>query len=147
MPYAATENVERAAGGREKLIQLTDLSSAGQIDAAYLADAIEEADSWINSYLQHRIAVPVATPPEILRRVSAAETVYILKNRRESLTEADQTRHEERISWLEGVRKGEISLGTDPRLTASTSVQPTTGDRESLTHSMTRTKFDDSGWI
>jgi phage gp36-like protein len=149
MPYATELFVERAAGGRDKLIQLTDLEFTGEADLTYLADAVAEADSWINSFLQHRYAVPVPDldVPEILRRVSAAEAVYILKNRREALTEGDQSRHEERMSWLEGVRRGEISLGTDPRLTESTNVSPATGDRELKDHSLTRNKFDDSGWV
>jgi phage gp36-like protein len=143
MAYADEENVERAAGGRKKLIQLTDLDNAGQVDEALLLDAIAEADSWINSYFEPRYAVPTAAPSEIMRRVSAQLTVYILKQRREALTDADQTRFEDIVGWLNGVRRGEISPGIDPRPPESTFAgQTTKGDRELIDHALTRDKFE-----
>jgi hypothetical protein len=39
------------------------------------------------------------------------------------------------------IRKGEVTLGLDPRNAKSTSVKPATGDRESMETSLTRPKF------
>jgi len=143
MAYADEENVERAAGGRKKLIQLTDLENANEVNQELLLDAVAEADSWINSYLEPRYVVPIATPPEVIRRVSAQLTVYILKQRREALTDADQTRFEDIITWLQGVRRGEISPGVDPRPPESTFAgQTVRGDRELIDHALTRDKFE-----
>ncbi len=143
-PYSVIADVERAAGGREKLIQLSDLVGAGQIDQTVIDKAIEEADSWINSFFQHRFAVPIdpAELPEMIRRLSAREAVYLMKEDRQGLTDFDKERHDERRDWLDGVRRGEISPGLDPRPTQSTSVVPRTGDREDLDFSLTRTKFE-----
>ena len=149
MPYCTQLDVQRAAGGREKLEQLTDQSDAGTIDATAVTAAVEEAQSMIDGYLQIRYAVPVpdVDVPAVLRQLCARMTVYILRYDREALTEAEQTRQDGRMEWLEGVRKGEITLGLDPRLPESTSVSPQLGDRESTrTTSLTRKKFGDSGF-
>lgn len=144
MPYASTTELQRAAGGRDNLIQLTDQEAVGQIDATYLSSKELKVEGVINGYLQHRYAVPIADAdlPEVIKLLAAEETIYRLKVDRQSLTDLDQTRHEERVSWLEGVRRGEISLGLDPRPTESTSVVPTTGTRDTVKHSLTRDKFE-----
>ncbi len=148
MPYAEVIDVERAAGGRDKLTQLTDIDNAGQVDTAYLAEVVADADSWANSFIQHRHDVPIpdSDVPQVLRNLSAKESVYLLKVRRESPTDGDTLRHEERLAWLMGVRDGSISLGLDPRLPKSSSVKPARGGREASAFSLTRLKFADSGW-
>jgi phage gp36-like protein len=146
VPYASIQDVERAAGGREKLEQLSDLDAGGQVDETLIADAVSDAESWINSFLQHRYSVPIpdVDVPEVLRRMTAREAIYILKERREALTEQDQERHEQRRLWLEGVNRGRVSPGVDPRLPKSTSVKPATGNREDGALTITRTKL--AGW-
>lgn len=146
MPYAVEADVERAAGGEEKLIQLTDYELLGQVNSTRVTEAIDEAESVINSYLETRYEVPLtdAEVTEIIRRVTAREAVYILKEQREALTPADQTRHEERIAWLDEVRRGNVSPGIDPRPKKSSNVTPQVGDREDLNFSLTREKFE--GW-
>ena len=148
MPYASSDDVQRAAGGAEKLQQLTDLKSSGEVDAVTVTEAIEEAESMINSYLQMRFAVPIpdAKVPKVLRRLCARMSVYILRYDREALSAKEDDRQEDRMQWLEGVRKGEIPLDADPRLAESTSVVPTTGNRESGELTITRKKFRDSGF-
>ena len=143
-PYSAIADVQRAAGGREKLIQLSDNDSTGQVDVAVVDAAIAEADSFINSYFQHRFAVPVdpADVTEIIRRMSAREAVYLMKEDRQGLTDFDQERHEERRLWLVGVMDGTVSPGLDPRPNKSTSTVPATGNREDLDFSLTRTKLE-----
>ena len=143
-PYSVTADVQRAAGGREKLIQLSDQDGAGQIDQAIIDAVIAEADSWINSFFQHRYAVPIdpAQLTKIIVRISAREAVYLMKEDRQGLTDFDKERHDERLEWLTGVKDGTISPGVDPRPTESTSVVPATGNREALTHSLTRDKFE-----
>ncbi len=47
MAYASSDDVQRAAGGAEKLKQLTDLQSSGEVDAVTVTEAVEEAESMI----------------------------------------------------------------------------------------------------
>lgn len=146
MAYCTIADVQRSAGGRSKLQQLTDTDAAGQVDEDYLDTVIADAQSMIDSYLQHRYAVPIpdVQVPEVIRNVCAREVVYILKERREALTADDQLRHDNRIGWLNAVNQGQISPGVDPRLTKSSSVVPTTGDRSNSDRTLTRDRF--GGW-
>jgi phage gp36-like protein len=143
MAYATQTDVEGAAGGKEKLVQLTDVKGTGQVDTTSVTAAIAEAQSFVNSYLENRYAVPVddAEVSEVIRHVVAREAVYILKERREALTGPDQERHAERIRWLEDVRRGNISPGLDPRPQKSGHVVPETGDREGVPYAVTRSSF------
>lgn len=143
MAYCSVTDVERAAGGRTKLEQLTDLDDQQQVDEVYLATVIADAQSMIDSYLQHRYAVPIPDllVPQVVRNLCARETVYILKERREALTSEDEVRHEGRLEWLGRANAGRVSPGVDPRLQKSSSVVPTTGNREAGALTLTRTKF------
>ncbi len=148
MAYASSDDVQRAAGGAEKLRQLTDLQSSGEVDAVTVTESIEEAESMINSYLQMRFAVPIPDDkvPKVLRRLCARMAVYILRYDREALSDKEDDRQDSRMEWLEGVRKGEIPLDADPRLQESTSVVPQLGDREDGKFTITRQKFRNSGF-
>lgn len=143
MPYCSLADVEHAAGGNEKLEQLSDLEEGGEVNAALVEEKIDEAESIINGYLQHRFAVPVAdaqvTPA--LRRFTARLTAHLLKEDREALTEQDLERYDRMEKTFIAIRKGEVTLGLDPRNAKSSSVKPGTGDRESMETSLTRPKF------
>lgn len=147
MPYAVLADIERYAGGRVKLTQLTDLENAREVDTVLVDSYIAEADSWINSYLEPLYAVPIpdADVPENIRTMSARLVVYFLRESRQALTAADLTRFEAIQSWLRAVRDGKQSLGVDPRLAASTYQKKTqTGDRdlEKLPQAITRKRFE-----
>lgn len=147
MAYSVEADVARAAGGRERLIQLTDHESAGEVDQALLVAKIAEADSWMNSHFEKRYLVPIdanaATVPEVVRRISARLTVLFLREDRDALTPVDLQRWEQINTWLAGVRDGNISPGLEPRPAESAhSAAAGTGDRESLKFSITREKFD-----
>lgn len=143
MAYCSVTDIERASGGRDKLEQLTDHDDEGRVNETYLLTVVADAESMINSYLQHRYLVPIPDleVPEVIRNLCARETVYILKERREALTAEDEVRHEGRLEWLASANMGRVSPGVDPRLTKSSSVNPTTGTRESGDLTLTRAKF------
>lgn len=143
MAYSTIAEVATAAGGREKLRQLTDLENVGEVDETAVLAKIAEADSKINSYIEKRYAVPVdpAELTEVLRRMSAKLAVYFLREDREALTPEQDDRQAERITWLRGVADGSISLGITPRAAKSAHVRPATGNRESSERTITRAKF------
>lgn len=130
MAYATQTDVENAAGGAAKLIELADWDADGSVDAAVLTDAIAAADEWINSYAQRRYDVPFATTPDIVRRFAAQEAVYRLRLGRNALTDADQVRHEELREWLDNLARGIVSVGVDPEPAASDAHVAQESDRE-----------------
>ena len=147
MPYSVEADVARAAGGRERLIQLTDHEKLNEVDQALLLAKIAEADAWMNSHFEKRYLVPLdadsATVPEVVRRISARLTILLLREDVDALTPVDITRWEQINTWLAGVRDGNISPGLEPRPAESAhSAAATTGDRESKKFSLTREKFE-----
>jgi phage gp36-like protein len=106
MPYSTQAQVERAAGGTQNLIALTDLENAGAIDAAVLLDAQAQADSVIDGFLAERYSVPLASPPENIQRLAAEETVFILRERRQMVGESDVRAAERRETMLRDLATG-----------------------------------------
>jgi phage gp36-like protein len=129
--YAVQADLERAAGGAANLVQLADLDADGSIDAVGLAAVINDASRWVDSYLARRYDVPLASPSDIIRRVTAEEAVYQLKKQRRAVDADARTEHEDNERWLEGVRDGAINPGVDPPPAKSTAVAATTGVRDS----------------
>jgi len=124
MPYVTKSDLEKEAGGPDKLVELTDDDQDGVADQAVLDDAIEEAGTLVDSYAQLRYATPFATPPARAKQLAAAEALYRLKRRRRAATEDDRLDHEERVRFLEQVSTGKVSLGVDPAPPKSTAVVP-----------------------
>lgn len=123
MAYSTLADCQLAAGGSEKLVQLTDYDRDGVSDAGVVDAAIADADAQINSYLQKRFAVPIAAPvPGTIVKLSARLAIYELRTQRQMVTESDVTRNERDIKWLEEVRDGANVPGVEP-LPAKSSLQ------------------------
>lgn len=58
--------------GREETIRLTDESRMGQIDAARLQAALEDATEYAEGFLRLRYALPLASPPASIKGIVAA---------------------------------------------------------------------------
>jgi phage gp36-like protein len=115
MAYCTQEDVQMAAGGSDRLRALSDFESTGAIDPAVVADAIAEADAAIDEYLHKRHTVVLLPPvPAGIRRVSAAEAVFIMKERRGMVTETDLVLHDQRAKRLDDIAKGVRTVGTSP---------------------------------
>jgi phage gp36-like protein len=112
--YCSQADIEYEAGGEKRLIELTDDTNAAVLDATVLAAALATATAWIDSYASARYATGFTTVPTLIRRYTAAETVYLLKARRSMLEDADKSAHAERLSWLEALAKGLVNPGCDP---------------------------------
>jgi len=104
-----------AAGGSQRLLELSDWENDVAINASVVADAIAEADAAIDEYLHKRHRVVLTDPaPEGVRRISAAEAVFVMKSRRGMVTEADMVLHEERGKRLDDIAKGVRTVGVSP---------------------------------
>lgn len=111
MAYASTVQIEIAAGGRARLVELADLDADSVADAAVIAQACNAVDGMIDSYCGTRYATPLAAPSDVLRELAASEVVYKLHEQRGNV-QSDSPMHRahlERISWLEKVSRGLVN--------------------------------------
>lgn len=128
-PYTTRADVQSAAGGERRLIQLTDSENTGNFNQAELEEAQKAADALIDSYVQRRHRTPVEPAPQVLRMAAAQETVYQLQVRRQLVPPEAQTRHEERLAWLKDVSTGVAGLGVEPERVKSSFIDPAVGER------------------
>jgi phage gp36-like protein len=128
--YCELQDVAHAAGGMERLVELTDKESTGGVSADVLESAIDDADQLINSYAQKRFSVPFDPVPPMIRKLSARLAVYFLKEPN-FLSAQDLERHQQWLDWLDALSKGRVTVGTEPLSSKSGDyVASAVGDRE-----------------
>ena len=129
MAYCTQADVETAAGGLLNLVDITNLPAApgqpisNQVNVDVLTGAIVDADALIDSFVAMKRAVPLLPVPKLIRRISAEETVYLLRSRR-SFSDIDQVKHDANVKWLVGFSRGENTLGVEPVPAKSSQVSP-----------------------
>lgn len=127
MAYSSQSDLEIAAGGVERLAELTDLdgTGTGEVNALVLDAAIADADAMIDTYVGRNRAVPLPAPvPRTIVRMSADEAIYLLRMRRSMVGDFERERHENNIRWLEGYAKGFLTLGVEPNPEKASLVRP-----------------------
>jgi phage gp36-like protein len=97
--------------GEQELIQLTDRANTGAIDSAVVTAAINMATADINSYIGRRYALPLSATPDVLQDKCELLARYRLYEN--GATDQVRRDYEDAIKWLEGVRDGKNTLGTD----------------------------------
>lgn len=109
MPYATQTDLEVAAGGAERFVQLADWDGDGVADEAVIAYAIAAADSFVDSFgaIAGQTPIDPVTSP-ILASVAADEAVYLIREKRGLMSERDIAAREKRIEWLTLWRKGTV---------------------------------------
>jgi phage gp36-like protein len=156
MAYSTIDDVRVAVGGNRNLVELADLeetaSTAGPLPAdqaghadvvAVVTKAIAEADGIINAYLKQRSAVPLASPPDEIKAMSAAWAARVLRRNRFKQQPIAEDQEAEKIDreYLANVAKGIIQLGVEPTPPASSIVVDKAAPRDSsLSISRERTK-------
>lgn len=122
-PYSTSADVQIAAGGETKLIQLSDIDSEQEINAAQVTAAIEEADGVIDAYIGKRWATPLTAPGTAIKWISARLSVIVLKIRRNMATERDMENRALIIEELENIAMGkslpattDTPTGTSPEV-------------------------------
>lgn len=137
MAYAAQADLERAAGGSDELIKLTDHDGDGVLDSDVLSKILEDAEDIVNSYLGTRYEDLATTPPSVRRR-TAEIAVYLLRQDRRAYDDEAQTRYDQAIQWLRDCATGLVKPGGDPPPVASSTVTPRVGTRATVTGASTR---------
>ena len=122
MPYATQAQIESAAGGAVKLVQIADWNADGLVDAGAITFAQEAADAWIDSFAALRYAVPIASPSRVVQQFAAQEAVYQLKLSRDAVDEHDDKERELRVEWLKLLSQGKVRP-SDPAPAASDAVR------------------------
>jgi len=142
MAYSTESELETLIG-HDALVELSDLDNTAGIDSTRVAAAIQKADGVIDSYINKRYAVPLASPPDSIKTLSAEWAIRVLRTRRykgQPITE-DQDAEKIDREWLDGVAKGRISLGVEPQPTKSSLIVDKAAPRDStLAISMERMK-------
>lgn len=128
--YATRADVVVAAGGTARLLQIADFDADSKEDDDLVDGALIEAEALINSYVRKKREVPLPPPvPDVIRTMAANMAVWVLKSRRDALTEGDAMMQDQRIQWLENLAAGKVDLGVNPAPAASPHNQPAATDR------------------
>jgi phage gp36-like protein len=118
--YCTQAQVQTAAGGANRLLQIANRTNATTIDAtaiAFIADNIAYADSMIDSYAAKRYAVPFFPVPPIIGRMSAKIAALYMCRSTGMITavETDElVSIEGKDGWLIRLARGEVSCGVEP---------------------------------
>lgn len=104
-----------ARHGEQELVQLTDRNGDGLEDADVLDKAAADADAEINAYIGARYTLPLASTPELLKRIARDLVRYFLFDQR--APEEVRLRYQRSIKLLESIRSGDTSLGLPPAAT------------------------------
>ena len=97
--------------GETELIQLTDTSGAGTIDATAVARAIADAEGEIDTYLAKAASLPLSPAPAIVAAAACDMARYRLY--RDQLTEPVTQRYKDAIRLLSAIARGEIRLSAE----------------------------------
>lgn len=125
--YAALADVQKMVDDVE-LVQLTDDTGAGTVDATLVADQLTLASAEIDGYLGARYDLPLATPPTILTNFCVDVAVFNMYARRQGPPDHWQKRYDNAIKFLVNVSQGKITLGAgDPDGNANNETPQVTG--------------------
>lgn len=129
----------------DELVQLTDDTGAGAVDISVAVRAIADADAEIDGYCATRYAVPFATVPALIRKVSVEIAIYNLYARRQGAPEDRRRRYEDAVRWLKDVARGVVALGADAPAEASDGGPETTVAKRDRIFSLGRASDGSSG--
>lgn len=108
MAYTTQDDLNDAAGGAARFIELADWDADGTADADVVARAQADADGWVDAHLRKfapaDLAALRATPTPTIRRIAAAEVVALLRERRHGLTSDEIELRKARRIELEDMR-------------------------------------------
>lgn len=109
MSYATVDDLQ-ARLGEPRLVQLTDLADPGigLVDRGVAQKALDDATAEIDGYLAGRYALPLATPPAVLRVHCVSLAHYrLLGSAADEVTLADVKALR---AWLARIADGAVAL-------------------------------------
>lgn len=118
-PYSTIVELQQSFGGAARLTQATDWDQDTNPDLTAISNAIEEADSLIDSYLNKQRYVPFDVVPTTVKWISARLARFRLASPRGMIIQEWRDEYDSDLKWLKAVADGEITLGVDPQPQAS----------------------------
>jgi len=97
--------------GQKEILELTDRTNTGNIDATVVGRALADADARINGYLQVRYVLPLASAPAVLVGIASDIARYYLFD--DKATDQVTQRYKDAIKFLQDVASGAASIGVD----------------------------------
>src|SRR5690349_9639029 len=132
MAYATQAQIELAAGGPARLLQIADWDDDGDVDADVIAWAQLTADSLINAHAQMRFAALLDADDatvDFAVMLAANEAVYQLRSNRGQASDKDVADAAARLDLYKAIAAGTIRPA-EPAPTKSTAVTAEWLDRE-----------------
>ncbi len=142
MTYATQDDLV-ARYGTFMVLEMTDRADppTGEIDAAVVTHALDDADAVIDGYLKGRYVLPLAQTPRLVRDLAQAIAIY--KLHRDTVSEKIRREYEDAIATLKQIGTGAIRLdvaGAEPEASGSSGVQFSDRPRDMTPDNM-------KGWI
>ena len=97
--------------GPSEILELSDRSNTGAIDATVVTRALTDADALVNSYISTKVTLPLVTVPTTLVRIAADVARYYLSDDRP--TQAVKDNYAAAVKFLKDVAAGVATLGVD----------------------------------
>lgn len=107
MSYAVLTDMEQRFGTAE-LIQQTDLTGGGVIDAATVSRAIDDATALIDGYLAARYSLPLSVTPPLLVTLCCDLARYALYV--DAAPEIVEKRRDQAVATLRDIAAGRVQL-------------------------------------
>lgn len=110
--YCTIEDIRRYVS-EEALTELTDDTSTGTVDIAIVDGIITDAADEVNSYLQARYTVPLASVPRFISQLTIDIAIYRLYKRRFAMEmpESLERSYQNALKNLRLIQKGDVSIG------------------------------------
>lgn len=114
MSYTTQQDLEHAAGGATRLVELADWDHDTVADPDVLDRAQREADGFVDMHLRRFSAADLAAlradPTDTIRRIASDEAIYQIKKRRGqvAITAEDIKDREARITELRDMRADKL---------------------------------------
>lgn len=141
--YITQQDLEDELGAA-KLVQLTDSTSSGAVDAARVEKAIKFAEGTFESYARTRYALPVPATEKV-KSICVDLAVFNLKRTRttteEGITNLRKALYEPAIKFLEALSGGKAAL--DIPAASETATSPGSPDTVKRGSSKRKATFDD----
>lgn len=114
MTYATKQDLIDRFGELE-LKQLTDRTNRppSAIDDTVVSRALGDADDLVNGYLAKAYALPIATPPGILTRMSADIARFYLHAGKADKESPVSRAYDQAVAWLKDVARGVVTIEAD----------------------------------
>jgi phage gp36-like protein len=143
MAYAVQADLSPRRLTNSELIQLTDDTNSGAVNAQIVTDCLTEASATIDSYCRQRYQIPLQQSDQV-KGLCLDITEYLLFSRRRKMPDTVKQRYQDAINFLKDVGAGKAGLDQPA------AAQPQTAATPGVVSTQIPDRFSDNnlqGWI